>query len=550
MKQKSLLLSLILSLAALCYAADNDARYFEISKNLDIFNSLFRELDLFYVDTIDTKTLVRTAIDNMLEELDPYTTYISESEIKDLELMTTGEYGGVGAIIGKKGDSTVIMELYENMPAHKNGLQTGDVIVEIDGQRMTAAKTTTEISEMLKGEPGKPVSVTVKRTGEKKEIKKDIIREKIQIDAVSYYNIYDNVAYIYLSGFTDKATNELKKAFTALKAKNNLEGLVIDLRGNAGGIIDEAVNICNLFLPKGTEVVSTRGKDKQWDKTYKTLREPLDVNIPIVVLVNEMSASAAEIVAGALQDLDRAVVIGNRTFGKGLVQTTRPLDFNGFLKVTTAKYYTPSGRCIQAIDYEHKDEEGQANRIPDSLTHEFKTTHGRIVRDGGGITPDITIDEPETLNITYKLVTDHLIFDYVTDYVHRHPQIVSLDEFVFSDEEYDNFKQYLKSKKFTYTLKSSEILQKLKDIIKLEGYGELSEAEFSALEEKLKPNTDKDLDTFRDSVKKLISTEIAKRYYFQKGEIREALKSDDGLKKAIELLKNKEEYDKLLRHVK
>ena len=546
MKPKALSLSFLLSFAALCNATPPD-RYFEVSKNLDIFNSLFRELDLFYVDTIDVKALVRTAVDEMLESLDPYTSYISEEEIKEFEYITTGEYGGVGAIIGKKGDSIAVIELYENMPAHKNGIQTGDVITAIGGTRIAATETTTAVSEMLKGEPGTSVTVSVKRAGEHKEITLEIVRENIQTDAVTYYNMYDSIAYIHLSAFTDKAYSELKRAFIELKTKHNPQGLIIDLRGNAGGIVDEAVSISSLFVPKGTEIVALRGKNSQWDNVYRTLREPMDVHIPIAILVDGMSASTAEILAGALQDLDRAAIVGSRTFGKGLVQSTRPLEFNSYLKVTTAKYYTPSGRCIQEIDYGHKDGEGHAGKIADSLTREFKTAHGRIVRDGGGVAPDIEIKEQETLNITYKLLTDYLIFDFVTNYIRRHGQTPPPpDEIALSDEEYAGFKNFLQTKNFAYTLKSSEILKALKDIIKLEGYGDLSADEFAALENKLQPDTDKDLEIFKDDIKKLICIEIAKRYYFQKGEIREALKYDNGLQRAVEVLKNKAEYAKII----
>ncbi|MDR0874329.1 MAG: S41 family peptidase [Prevotellaceae bacterium] len=532
-KTKIILIALWVVFAGTLQAADKNDRYFEISKNLDVFNSLFRELDLFYVDTIDAKTLVRSAIDNMLEELDPYTTYIPESELKDFEYMTTGEYGGVGALIGKKGDSIIILEPYENMPAQKNDLRGGDVITEINGKRLKNTSVT-DVSEMLKGQPGEVVSVTVKRAG--KSIKKSIVREKIQINAVDYSAVYNNVGYIRLSGFTDKSSEELKRALTELKAKNELKGLVLDLRSNPGGIIDEAVNICSLFVPKGTAVVSMKGRDAQRDKTYKTLSEPIEATLPLVVLVNGMSASASEIVAGALQDLDRATIVGSRTFGKGLVQSTRAVGFNDYLKVTTAKYYTPSGRCIQEIDYEHKDEDGNAKRIPDSLTHEFKTAKGRTVRDGGGIAPDTLLAEPETLNITYRLVADYLIFDYVTAYVQKHPKIAPIDEFVYTDEEYEDFKKFLKQRKFTYELKSVELLKRLKDIIKIEGYAELSETEFAALEDKLKPDTDKDLEIFKTDIKELISIEIAKRYYYQKGEIRETLKYDEGLRKALEII--------------
>lgn len=552
MKQKILIFVILLSClspSAYSKTKDNkkDSYYFEISKNLDIFNSLFRELDLFYVDSLKPEELVRSAIDKMLAGLDPYTVYIPESELEDLKTMTTGEYGGIGSLIIKRGDKILITDPYENMPAHKNGIKAGDYIIEVDGQKVKD-KTSTEVSNMLRGQPGETVTLLIERSGESKNIKKEIVREKIQIKPIDFYDVYDGMAYIHLSGFTDKSNTELKKALAELKSKNNIEGLVLDLRGNPGGIIDESVHVCNLFLPKGQEIVSTKGKDKQFDKVYKTIREPFDLEIPIVVLVNGGSASSAEIVAGALQDLDRAVIVGSRTFGKGLVQTTRPLGYEDYLKVTTAKYYTPSGRCIQAIDYEHKDSDGYAKRIPDSLTNEFKTSHGRIVRDGGGIVPDVELKEPEVVDISYRLITDYLIFDYVTEYTQKHTKIGPLENFEFTDADYEDFKKFLKDKDFTYQLRSSSILKNLKEIAKLEGYGDIAEEEFKALEEKLSPDTDKDLDAFKESIKELISIEIAKRYYFQKGEMEETLKKDDGLKKAIEILKDKEQYSSILKN--
>ncbi len=547
LKQKILSFILLFSLTASSFAAtaEKQDRYFEIAKNLDIFNSLFRELDLFYVDSIQSQELVRSAIDKMLLGLDPYTTYIPESEIDDLKYMATGEYGGIGSVITQRGDRIIISEPYENMPAQRAGLKAGDSLVEVDGQKVKG-KTTSEVSAMLKGEPGETVTVVVERPGDKKLIKKEIIREKIMLNPVDFYEVKDGIAYIHLSSFTDKASMEVKKALVDLKAKNEVTGLVLDLRGNPGGIIDEAVNICNFFIPKGKEVLATRGKDKQFDKVYKTLREPLDIETPMVVLVDGSSASAAEIVAGALQDLDRAVIIGNRTYGKGLVQTTRPVGYEAYLKVTTAKYYTPSGRCIQAIDYEHKDKNGYAAKIADSLIHEFKTTRGRIVKDGGGVAPDITLKEPETLDISYRLVSDFLIFDYATEYCQKHPQIPSVDKFVFTDSDYEDFKQFLKSKNFTYQLRSTTVLNNLKEIAKIEGYGDIAKEEFDALANKLKPDTDKDLELLKTSIEELLSQEIVKRYYYQKGEIQQSLKNDEGLAKAIEVLKDKAEYNKIL----
>ncbi len=546
MKTKIFILSLFFSFGFSSLAAKKDSRYFEITKNLDIFNSLFRELDVFYVDSIKPQELIPLAIDNMLYELDPYTVYIPESEFDDLKLMSTGEYGGVGAIITQRGDSILISDPYEGKPAQKAGIKAGDYLLEINGQSLNG-KSVSQASELLRGQPGEMVKVKILRPGEKKAIVKEILRETIAINPVAYYAVYDSIAYIYLSGFTDKASAEFKKAFTEMKSKNDLKGLVIDLRGNPGGLITDAIDISGYFLPKGQEVMSTKGKNTQWDEVYKTSREPLDADIPIVVLVNDESASASEIVAGAFQDLDRAVIVGNKTFGKGLVQTTRPIGYNGYLKVTTAKYYTPSGRCIQAIDYENRELGNRAKKVADSLTHEFKTRNGRPVKDAGGITPDVELKQTETLNISHKLLVDFRIFDYATQYVRKHPHIASVKDFELTEADFEDFKQFLKSKDFSYELRSIEVLNKLKEIAKIEGYEELASKEFEALEQKLKPDTDKDIELHKQEIKKQLSVEIVKRYYYQKGGMQEALKTDEGLEKALEILKDNNQYHSILK---
>lgn len=531
------------SFSCLFASSNTSSRNFEISKSLDIFNSMFRELDLFYVDSIKVDSFVRQTMDQMLVNLDPYTTYIPKSDEDELKYMTTGEYGGVGALITQRKEQVIISEVYENMPAQKNGLVAGDVLLEIDGEKVKG-KTISQVSDLLRGEPSTEVSVVYLRND--KTHKKKFQREKIQLNPVDYFDVYDEIAYIHLSSFTDKSSEEIKKIFLDLKTNKKIEGLVLDLRGNPGGIVDEAIKICNFFLPKGQVVVETKGKNKQWDKVYKTQKEPLDVEIPIAILVNGASASASEIVAGALQDLDRAVVIGSRTYGKGLVQTTRPLSYGGYLKVTTAKYYTPSGRCIQAIDYEHKNKDGRAERIPDSLTSVFKTTKGRVVRDGGGVSPDFIIKEPEVLDISYRLASDFFIFDFVTEYCKKHAQLPPVADFVFSDQDYLDFKNFLKGKDFSYQLRSSAVLKNLKEIAKLEGYLDVSEKEFEALEQKLTPDTDKDLDLFEKEIRELLSVEIVKRYYFQKGAMQESLKQDEGLKNALDILKDKKTYKSYL----
>jgi carboxyl-terminal processing protease len=553
-KPSSFLQHLLLLLLALFFSAttfpgfaakkEKTSREFEISKNLDIFNALYKELDLFYVDTIQPEKVIRAGIDAMLSSLDPYTTYIPESEMEDLKFLTTGEYAGIGAMIGQREGRTVITEIYEGMPAYKNGLKAGDIFVEIDGVKIDK-KTSAEVSEMLKGQPKTMVRVTVERLGEKKPITREITREKIVINPVAYSGVLDeNVGYINLSSFTDKSADLFKDAFLDLRNNKKVESLIIDLRSNPGGILSEAVKITNLFVDKKSTIVYTKGKVKQGDETYVATREPIDKKIPIVILVNRNSASAAEILAGALQDLDRAVIAGERTFGKGLVQTTRELPYGGGLKATIAKYYIPSGRCIQAIDYARRSKDGFLQRIPDSLTNEFRTSKGRIVRDGGGIYPDFFIEPEKNATISYYLYSKDLIFDYVNIYQSTRPTIPPLKEFKFTD--YEEFKEFVKSRNFTYNLRTEELLNNLIEVAKEEGYYNIAENKFSALKEQLAHDLDKDLELFRDEIVELISIEIARRYYFQKGEIIEMLKRDRTSQEAITLLKDTERYKALL----
>ena len=523
---------------------EKGSREFEISKNLDIFNALFKELDMFYVDTICPEKEIKNGIDAMLENLDPYTNYYPESEMEDLKYMTTGEYAGIGSLISQKDGKVFIVEIYEGMPAYKNGLKVGDVLVEIDGVKVDN-KTSSEVSEMLKGQAKTTVKVTVERLGEKKRITKEIIREKIVIDPITYSGVLDsNVGYINLSSFTDKSADSFKEAFLDLKNNKKVESLIIDLRNNPGGIMSEAVKITNLFVDKNSTILYTKGKVSQWDEMYKATSEPIDKKIPIVVLVNRNSASAAEIVAGALQDLDRAVIMGERTFGKGLVQTTRDLPYGGNLKVTIAKYYIPSGRCIQAIDYTNRNKDGFVQRIPDSLTSEFKTSKGRIVRDGCGIFPDFFIESEKNAVISYHLYNEKLIFDYVNLYQSTRKTIAPLKDFKFT--EYEEFKEFVKSRSFSYKLRTEELLNTLITTAKEEGYYEIAKKEFDLLQEKLSHDLDKDLAFFRGEITELISAEIAKRYYYQKGEIIEILKNDKVSLEAIELLKDREKYQAML----
>lgn len=529
-------------------AKPKESHDFQISKSLDIFNSVFKELDLFYVDTIKPEETVKYGIDAMLATTDPYTTYFPESEMKDLKFMTTGSYAGVGAVISAKEKKIYITEIYEEKPAYKAGLRAGDVFVSVGGVA-TDGKTTSEVSQMLRGEPLTTVKVVVERPG-KGTVKADVVREKIVIDPVVYYGMLNNsVGFINLTQFTDQSFSSFHNAFLALKAKG-MKSLVIDLRNNPGGLLSEATRILNMFVPKGSKLVYTKGKDDKWNTNYNATEAPVDTLMPIAVLVNRSSASAAEIVSGTLQDLDRAVVIGERTYGKGLVQTTRDLPYGGSLKVTISKYYIPSGRCIQAIDYAKRDKDGYVVRIPDSLTHEFKTLHGRIVRDGCGISPDVFVKTEKNASITYYLYSKNVIFDYVTRYVQLHRSLATEADVRLSDADYADFKRFVKESGFSYKTKSQETLEKLKKIAEEDGCLERSKAEFEALAARINPDLDADLDANRADISKYICYEIARRYFYQKGVVQEQLKDDKGVNKALEILQDRNSYNALLTKAK
>ena len=521
------------------------SRDFEIVKNLDIFYTLFREVNLFYVDETNPEKLVEKSIEGMLETLDPYTTYIPESEMEDFKFMTTGKYGGIGALIRRNDHFTVITDPYKDFPADKAGLKAGDVIIEIDGQSIKD-KSAQEVSELLKGTPNTEVNLLIERPGSDEKIKKTIAREKISISGVPYYGkLDDKTGYIRISNFTQNVNEDVKNAVVDLKDRG-VEGIVIDLRNNPGGLLIEAVEIANLFVPKGQEIVSTRGKVKQWDNVYKTQNQPLDTIIPLTVLVSRGSASASEIVAGALQDLDRAVIIGQKTFGKGLVQTTRPLSYNAQLKVTTAKYYIPSGRCIQALDYTHRNEDGSEGYVPDSLISEFETNAGRKVYDGGGVAPDVKTEQEQISNIAISLYTKSLIFDYATQYAIKHETIPAISEFEITTELYNDFKNFLSDKDYDYETNSDENLKALIESAKREKYYEKAKEEFEELELKLAHDKEKDLETFKDDIKKYLKDEIVGRYYYQDGRIRASIDNDETVFKAVEILQNKESYKSIL----
>jgi carboxyl-terminal processing protease len=548
MKKHILVFFIFFGLSFTVFGATNtDQRTFRISKNLTIFNSILRELDLFYVDTLNYDKMVKTSIDNMLEKLDPYTVYLPEEETDDLTFMTTGEYAGIGALIIKNGKEICISEPYEGMPAQRNGIRAGDIIVEVDGEKVEDMSVN-EVSALLKGTPNTIIKLKLKRPGEQKLIEKSFVREKIQVNPIKYSAVISNkVGYVMLSEFTDRAAIELKSAVNELVKKHQIESLVLDIRNNGGGLIDEAVKIVGYFVPKGTDVVTTKGKNKDADRTYKTPTESIYPDMKLVILANRSSASASEILAGSIQDLDRGVIVGERTFGKGLVQNIRPISFGGNLKVTTAKYYIPSGRCIQAIDYSHRNEDGSVGHIPDSLTHEFKTKIGRKVRDGGGIIPDTLTKDERKMNIAYYIYIQNIYFDFATQYVQKHASIAAPVNYKLSDEDFKSFTDYLTDKKFTYATQTEKYYKELLEMAQYEGLDKRAKDEFAALKSKLTPDITKSIEENKTEISELLSLEIIKRYYYQKGEIQFSLRNDKDLKAAIEILTQDSKYQKMLK---
>ncbi len=523
------------------YSFNRDTKNFEIAKNLEIYYSLFRELNMFYVDEVNPSDLVQTSINEMLESLDPYTTFISEDDMEDFRFMTTGEYAGIGALIGKQNDKIVISEPYEGFPAHKFGLKAGDIILKVE-DKPTDNMSTEDVSNMLKGPAKKPVKLNILRPGINEQLEINVVREKISIDPIPYYGMIDNnTAYIRLSNFTTNSGDAVRKAFLELQ-RNNPDALVLDLRSNPGGLLQEAVKVVNLFVSKGEEIVSTRGKVKQWDRTYTATAAPVDTTIRLAVLTNGNSASASEIVAGAIQDLDRGIVVGSRTFGKGLVQTTRDLSYNTKLKVTTAKYYTPSGRCIQSLDYSLKNEDGSVSSVADSLISEFKTKKGRTVYDGGGIIPDVVLEPEQLSNLSAALLTNFMIFDYATNFSNKNDKIAEPEEFQITDDIYQEFVEFVEGKDFEYESRSEQILKELKETAEKEKYYELASEEFNKMVEKLHPDAGKDLQVFDEEVKSLLKNEIISRYYYQKGSVRASIPDDKVIQKAIEELNSPMSY--------
>ncbi|MCX6300889.1 MAG: S41 family peptidase [Bacteroidia bacterium] len=520
-----------------------ESRDFRIAKNLDIFFSLFRELNAFYVDEINPDKVIKAGIDNMLKTLDPYTVYYTESDADEFTFMTTGKYGGIGSLVRGGGDYVVVSEVYKGFPADKAGIKAGDVLKKVDGIQLKGLSTD-NVSEKLKGNPGTDITVTIERNGTESDYL--MKREKIKISPVPYFGMIDQkTGYIRFTTFTQDCVEEVKNALVTLK-NNNPQQIILDLRGNPGGLLTEAVGIVNLFVGPGKEVVSTKGKGKNFDEDFKTTKAAIDEKIPIAVLINRGSASAAEIVAGAIQDLDRGIIVGQRSYGKGLVQITRPLSYNTQLKVTTAKYYIPSGRCIQALDFSHPNEDGSVGIIPDSLISEFKTKNGRTVRDGGGITPDIEITPEPLSQVATELYLRNYIFDFASKYYWAHPDISTISQFSFTDTDYTDFSNFLVNRKFNYRTFTEASLADLIENAKKEKYYDLHKDLFTELEKDIVHNLDHDLTMFRDEITDLIEEEIISRYFYEEGAIAWGIKSDEQVIKALETLNNKEKYTSIL----
>ena len=534
---------MIVAGVSVAFLSIQETRDFRIAKNLDIFLALFRELNTFYVDELNPDKLVKTGIDNMLKTLDPYTVYYPESEGDEVTFMTTGKYGGIGSLVRDGGEYVVISLVYKGFPADVAGIKAGDILKKVDGVSLKGVDTDV-VSEKLKGNPGTIINLTIERKG--KEMDFSVKREKIAVPSVPYSGMIDsNTGYIRFTNFTQNCTDDVRKALIELK-NNNARQIILDLRGNPGGLLTEAVDIVNLFVGTGNEIVSTKGKVKQFDEAFKTTKSAVDEKIPLAVIINRGSASASEIVAGAIQDLDRGIIVGQRSYGKGLVQITRPLSYNTQLKVTTAKYYIPSGRCIQALDFSHPNEDGSVGIIPDSLISEFKTRNGRVVKDGGGITPDIEIIPEPLSQIATELFLRNYIFDFGSIYYWSHPGFKSIDEFSFTDKDYTDFKNYLAGRKFSYKTITEMSLNELITNSKREKYYDLHKDIFTELQKELNHTLDNDLTTFKNEITELLEDEIIGRYFYEDGSIAWTVKTDGQVLKAVEILNKSQDYNSIL----
>ena len=542
---------ILLILTAINVNAQTRKNNFEISKSIDIYNNVLRQLNMYYVDEINPAELNESAINAMLEGLDPYTVFIPESQIEDVKLLTTGEYGGIGAIIQYSDGKTMISEPYEGFPAAKAGLIPGDIFLEINGIDVST-KMSNEISELLKGTPGTKVTLKMQRLGEKEPIVKELKREKIKIDNIPYSTVYDNgIGYAILSQFTKDCAKELKEVIVDMKKNHELKGFILDLRGNGGGLLNEAVEIVNMFVPKNKLVVYQKGKVAEHSYNHYTQHEPLDLDIPLVILVNEGSASASEIVSGSIQDFDRGVIVGQRTFGKGLVQNILPMSFNTQIKVTVAHYYLPSNRCIQEIDYSKKNKKtADTLAKADTLGKAFHTANGRVVYEGHGIQPDVKIEPELVSTITTNLYAKNLFFKYANKFYSEHKSIKSPKEFEITDKIYDDFMQFVKDEGFTFTSNSEKEIKEVEKIAKIEGYLEEIQPILDQAVAKIEEEKTKDLIDNRDEIEDLLKYEIVSRYYYQKGRIIATLEDDPELKRAFEIILNQEEYNNILKGTK
>ena len=545
-KSKSVLISLlVIPILVIVLGFSGSDSYFEISRNLDIFTTLFKEVNAYYVDEIEPEPLMRKGIDSMLSSLDPYTKFIPEEELESYRAITTGQYGGIGVLVGNIDDKAFIINLYENYAAHKAGIKIGDEIVSINGKSIES-QDPEEVTHFLKGTPNSVVNVTVKRLGVVDPISFQLKREKIIVGNVPYAGLIEgNVGYILLSEFTFGASKEVSNQIRQLKEKG-AESIILDLRGNRGGLLNEAINIANIFIPKGKEIVSTKGKVDSWNKSYKALNMPVDIAIPLAILINNVSASASEIVAGVIQDYDRGVLVGRKTFGKGLVQTTRPLSYNAQLKVTTAKYYTPSGRCIQRVNYTDKNIIGEAEDFPDSLITEFKTSGGREIYDGDGLIPDVKVEGKEMADVTKSLLFNGVLFNYANVFFSENESIEPASTFELSDDDYLKFKNWVKQENFDYKIELESRIKSLEDFAKSEMLYDKMNSRLEELKSNIELSKSEDFDKYKEEIKLMLTKEIVSRYFLLKGSIVSTINKDDDIAEAVNLLQDSARYNKTL----